>query len=251
MTEYDSFADIYDIDMGLKTSDLRFVRDIVEENSSSLVLASGTGREVLELAEYSSHVVGVDVSEEMNNIARRKILERNITNIDIIKSPMELYRNDNAFDNIIAINNSLIHLLSSEALCECLVNCYINLMAKGRLVIDYFRPDIKVMAETNSGYFLDKIIQLNDNNTMIRYRQHKRDPFTLINENTIIYEFIDSKGHVLEKRICQYSIRYILYQEIIPMLKMVGFIIKDVYGDYDKSNYCSSSPYLIIIAEKP
>ena len=72
-TEYDAFADIYDLEYGTTTVDLDFyVEHAQAAQSPVLELACGTGRLALRVAEAGIPIVGIDSSERMLAVAREK-----------------------------------------------------------------------------------------------------------------------------------------------------------------------------------
>ncbi len=75
MAEYVDFAEYYDFDHAI-TQDVGFYLDFAHRcRSPILELACGTGRLVIPLAEAGFEVYGVDVSENMLAICRRKVAE--------------------------------------------------------------------------------------------------------------------------------------------------------------------------------
>ena len=89
---------------------LRTVRELVPQGATVLEAAAGTGAISLAVSDKASRILCTDVSEEMLNIARRKMVKRGVQNITIEKQSIyELTVPDNSFDIVIA--GQILHLI--------------------------------------------------------------------------------------------------------------------------------------------
>lgn len=80
----------------------RIVNRIPPGASRILDLACGTGISTLAIAARfpSAHIVGVELRDEYLSLAREKVRERRLSNIELVLSRAEDYRSDAAFDCI-------------------------------------------------------------------------------------------------------------------------------------------------------
>lgn len=81
----------------------RRIVDLIPAGATRILdLACGTGISTLAIAARcpSAHIVGVELREEYLAIARDKVRERGLSNIELVLSPAEDYRDAAAFDCI-------------------------------------------------------------------------------------------------------------------------------------------------------
>ncbi|MCB0022307.1 MAG: hypothetical protein KDD91_04670, partial [Caldilinea sp.] len=50
---------------------------------------------------------------------------------------------------------------------------------------------------------------------------------------------------------CPFTLRFLWRSEAELMLRLAGFVVEDVWGDFDGSPYSSESEHLILLAQKP
>jgi putative AdoMet-dependent methyltransferase len=82
----------------------------IKQNHKILDVGAGTGALSLELASYCKEIVAIDVSTEMLSILEEKAINRNISNIKMIKAGFLTYQGElESFDCI--ISNAVLHHL--------------------------------------------------------------------------------------------------------------------------------------------
>jgi len=89
---------------------LKIVRELIPLGATVLEAAAGTGSISLALADRAEKVLCTDISENMLNVARRKVRKHDVQNITIEnRSIFDLAEPDNAFDVVIA--GQVLHLI--------------------------------------------------------------------------------------------------------------------------------------------
>lgn len=100
-TSYDFMVDVatFGIDRRWKR---RIVERIPPNACRILDLACGTGISTLAIAERypAAHIVGVELREEYLSVARQKVHQRGVANIELVLSRAEDYQASDAFDCI-------------------------------------------------------------------------------------------------------------------------------------------------------
>ena len=110
-----------------------------------LELGCGTGHKVIPLASDGHPCVGLDSSPAMLAEARRKATLHGVT-VEWELADMRAFDLDETFDFVFSTANSLLHLLSAEALASCLRAVRRHLAPGGRFVFDVFNPSVRHLA---------------------------------------------------------------------------------------------------------
>jgi len=112
---WDSFASKYDsfIQKNASSSYEKLLIELLNDTNDSselLEIATGTGILSIELRSQISKITAIDISPEMIEIAKKKIEEHQISNIDFrVGDSNNLEFSDMSFDTVIASN--VLHLL--------------------------------------------------------------------------------------------------------------------------------------------
>jgi len=110
-----------------------------------LELGCGTGHKVIPLASDGHPCVGLDSSPAMLAEARRKATLHGVT-VEWELADMRAFDLDETFDFAFSTANSLLHLVSAEALASCLRAVRRHLAPGGRFVFDVFNPSVRHLA---------------------------------------------------------------------------------------------------------
>jgi SAM-dependent methyltransferase len=109
MAGYAAFAAFYDAVQGDRAADAAYARSLLEhyrpEARSVLELACGTGSILARLRPWYE-VAGVDLSEEMLAVARRKL-----RGVELVHADMTRVRLGRRFDAVLCLYDSVNHLL--------------------------------------------------------------------------------------------------------------------------------------------
>jgi SAM-dependent methyltransferase len=225
--EYGKLANLYDVLYSSKDylKETNFIIRILKKNKLRSVLDAGcgTGTHLHILEGNGFEVMGLDLNQEMLNIAEKKVscrlLKANITDFKINKK----------FDSIISLFAVFNHLLNNKDSKKALYNFSLHLKKGGILILDLHNPQKNGKKVETRGSF---------------YRKMK---WTLSKEGTkektdIFYKIFGKKfkdSH--EFRI--YSIN-----EIISLLKDTGFAIEGIYDGFSNVRASPKSKNLLVIA---
>ena len=112
--------------------------ELILKNSNSknslLDIGCGTANHSIILSKYFNKVVGIDLSEEMIDEAKRKILKFNIDNLFLNKSSLK--DENNKFDTVISMFNVVNHIHSLSELIEFFSNVSLKLKEDGVFIFD-------------------------------------------------------------------------------------------------------------------
>jgi demethylmenaquinone methyltransferase/2-methoxy-6-polyprenyl-1,4-benzoquinol methylase len=115
---------------------------IPNDSSKILEIATGTAKNIILLGEQKPKlgIIGIDLSEEMLNIARNRITKKKINNIELIKMDgIKIAFNDKTFEYIII--SLLLHELIEDIANKILRECCRVLKHDGKiLVLEWEKP---------------------------------------------------------------------------------------------------------------
>lgn len=105
----------------------------LNENMTVLDIGCGNGRWSIDFAKSCSYVLGIDISENLLNIAQNRSEKEGINNVDYVRSSAVDFCSDQKFD-IIHIGGVLIYL-NDEDVQKVLRNCFKMLKDNGTLIL--------------------------------------------------------------------------------------------------------------------
>ena len=147
-TDYDAFAPIYDRFAASMTEDVDFYVSLAAEAVGPVVeLAVGTGRIAIPIAERTGRrVVGLDVSPEMLEVARRKAAGA-VVALELREGDMRELELDEATDLVICPARAMLHLSSHDERVTVMRRVGAILVPGGRFVWNAFVFDPAVAQE--------------------------------------------------------------------------------------------------------
>ncbi len=201
--------------------------------SKVLDLCCGNGRHSILLSKRGYSVTGVDLSDNLLNIARKNA-EINNLDIKFIQSDMREINFNNEFDLTLNLFTSFGYFSTDEENENVIKNIYRALKNKSYLVIDFL----------NKEYLLKNIepetVSNINNSTIIQKRK-------IVNNKVIKEIFIEKNNN--EKYFREEVILYSL-NDFEIFFKRNNIILKKVFGDYYGSEFNSHSPRLILFGLK-
>lgn len=254
MAEYVDYAEYYDSDHTI-TLDVGFYLDYAQRCGSPILeLASGTGRLAIPLAEAGFEIHGVDLSENMLAICRRKVEEKalgdrvHLTRADMVQ--FELPRKDFALAYVAL--RSFMHLLTQEDQRACLQQIYEHLRPRGYFIVDIIAPDVEKLAQKPTATFaVRREFSLpNGHHAVRKDRLVQHDIVKQVRHFELRFEEIDATGALVRERLVPLATRYTFRYELQLLLERVGFEIIGVFRDYDQNPFDGTGE-LIVVSRRP
>jgi ubiquinone/menaquinone biosynthesis C-methylase UbiE len=244
---YDNVAPIYDT---IVPRDIKGICDslqaILKRHTKSkriVDLGCGTGRFAIELAKRKYQVCGIDTSEEMLNVARKKS-KRVRVRIDFVKADMKNFTLPPKAGSIWA-RGSIGDLIRLSDLQKALFNIRRNLSRNGLLVLD--------VREYDQHFRLHKKSTVHDTRTFKqRYRKltfrfvlnlNKKSRIASIRGEVLVK---DSRG--LRTIKTHHSLRYFTAEELARLLTTSGFRILEIMPGYHLEK--GMKPRLVAVAQR-
>lgn len=232
-----NFAPYYEALTGDFRGDVPMYLEMARRHEGRILeLACGTGRVAIPLAEAGATVVGLDSDLEMLELAESKARMLDLRRrISFVHADMENFEIEDKFPVIIAGANSLIHLLSTSALQDCLVRCREQLEDDGTLYIA-FEPSPYIAAAGKYRVERERPRQVfnRDTGETLLYRGTTTvDPNNQLIVRHHEYANPQAPHDVTKIASFNYSTRPIYPGEMQVLLDNVGLQIVDAYGDYE------------------
>ena len=236
-------------DLFASRDDIEFYKELAfEHKRKALDVGVGTGRVAIELARAGVTVWGIDSSRYMLNVARRKLRKESASvrgRIVLRYGDMRDFRLHEMFPFVYIASSTFEHCITDDDQKKCLTSVFNALERKGTLAFDISQL---AQGKPDASWWVDRS-EPREGVEVVRTILSRWNPLTNVVCLNLFFD-VYRKG-ALEDRYYEYGeARISSKQDIERLLKDVGFEIRDVYGDFDKSPYGDSSRRAIFIACK-
>ena len=223
-----------------------------QKNSSILEIGCATGRITELLSDFGKEVHAVDPSSEMLSIAQKRVEKlSNPGQVSFSESPLPDLKltSDRKFSLAIVPSSAFMSILSPEDQQRFLHNVRRYLSPAGKLIIEMKVPDPDViLGDPATLYHLMDINNDFDGGKLIFYHQRSYDDYEQIGDSKVVVEFVDSDGIVVRKVVHDLSFRYTFRWEMYHLLRICGFEILSLHGDFDGNDFDEESDSMIWVA---
>ncbi len=243
--DFGCVADLYDYYV-TTTDDIQFYKTLCSRFKGEILeLMCGTGRVSIPLIEAGFSVTCVDYSEEMLEIFRRKC---SIQSRIICQDVSELDLN-NRFEFAFIPFHSFSEITDSIKRKKAITKIREHLIEKGRLLITLYNPLYR--QKTADGVMRDvgKFPLPNRQSLVVKYINTFNKEIGLIT-GTQYYELYNDNNVLYEKRNMDISFSLIDKQEIIDMAKKCGFVVEEIYGNYQMEEWNHQSHFMHLLFRK-
>ena len=222
------------------TGDVAFYSEIARETGGNVLeIGCGTGRVAFALLEGAAKVTGIDLSEGMLAIARRKATElpieaqQRLTFIQQDQSELAL---DERFNCILVTARCFQYLLTNELQVKTLEAIHRHIEPGGRLVLDLFDPRLDLVSQKEMPYWILNATHEPTGRRFVREVVRTRfDYLQQIRNDLWRYTEIGPNGEVLRQEIRERVVRWTYRWELRHLLKICGFSVEAEYSDFNRS----------------
>lgn len=250
MQAYDIYAPWYDLQNDME--DIEFYQEMAQHYGGPVLDAGcGTGRLLLALAREGHSVSGVDTSQEMLEVARRKVALESPEvreRIQLSFGDIRDFRLKERFNMVMFGCNTFQHMLTNAEQDQALQTVRAHLKDHGRLFlqttnIKFHEHDPDVLYHRGRE-FNQQTQEWVDSFYSYRYFQHVQ-----IQQFTLFLDVAAPDGTVTRKQVVL-NLRYLFPPELERLLHANGFELEALYGDFQRGEVTRDSPWIIAQAIK-
>ncbi len=250
MSDYDLIAPFYDAEHAHFDEDVDLYLNFAELRGGPLLeLACGSGRLLLPLAQAGYEVTGVDSSVKMLDLARHALEEASVASrYKLVQQDIGGLQLGKRFPLAFIALGSFGHVITRKAQRQALAAVRAHLTTGGTFILDISNEDARYM-ESMSGQMLHQgTWQLGDGRMLTHFVSPASSTMAHLLDLTHFYD-THKQGEAVFRTITQTQLYLFERNETELLLEQAGFTVKDVYGNYDLSQYEHGSPRMIFIAE--
>ncbi len=250
-SSYDQWAELYDSIYSYVRDDIPFyVEEAVRSGGPVLELGCGTGRVSIPIAQAGVDIVGLDFSPAMLDVALSKLLalEESHGTLTLVQGDMRDFTLDQKFKLVIIPFRGFLSLLTVEDQARTLLNIKRHLAPGGRLVFNIFVPDLDMLVqEGDVAYHLRDVADPETGRRFVLWHQSSYDNFNQIITARIIADELDKEGVVIRRVYRDFQLRYVHRWEMQHLLRLCGYDILDLYGNFYRSPFDETSTEMVWI----
>ena len=252
MTDPDnSWAEIHDLAFSYMNADIAFyVEEARRAGGPVLELGCGAGRVTVPIAEAGVDIVGVEASAEMLDVARRRALQldENADSISFVQAEMSGFTQavDSRFKLAIIPFRGFLSLLTVEDQGRVLRNIFRCLAPGGKLILDIAVPNLDTLAlDEDVAYHLRDVTDPHSGRKFVLWRQGSYDDYTQVESVRLIVEEMDEQGAMRSRILRNWQMRYSYRWEMQHLLRLSGYEVLSLFGDFDRSPFDDTSANMI------
>lgn len=247
---YACIADLYEAEHRIWTDDLELYRALaVRAGGLVLDLGCGSGRVAMALAEAGHTVHGIDASEAMLAVARRKLNGRRLP-LTFECADMRRFGSRREFGLVFCALDTLLHLPSAGYLRETLLAAHNVLRPAGLLAFDIVNPTPDRLA-MRDGVVRHQSTFVGPGDTEVtHFVSWDVNSDTQTIDTAHFYDWLGDDGSV-RRRTTSFRLRYLELDEVEAALAATGFDRVETYGNAQLDPFEPDSDRMIVVATKP
>jgi SAM-dependent methyltransferase len=250
------YAETYDESVPDWPNEIDFYQEMAvnakHAGGSVLELACGTGRVAIRLARCGASVIGLDLSQDMLEVARRKSVD--LDNIRWVQGNMRSFQLDECFGLVIITGDAFQHINTPEDQLSCLECIKRQLMPGGQLVVHLNHLDFRWLGELlgrkDHPFEVEgKFTRAATGREIQSYRAWSYEPSTQTAIVHARWEEMDTTGHVMDFwQTAPARIHCVFRFEMEHVLARADFTVDALYGDFSRHPLADNSSDMIYVA---
>ncbi|PIP57837.1 hypothetical protein COX03_00925 [Candidatus Woesebacteria bacterium CG22_combo_CG10-13_8_21_14_all_39_10] len=230
----------YDLEHFSRTEDIPFwIESARKYGSPILEIGCGTGRITIPLSCQGYRVYGIDRSDFMIQRLQDKLSKfpTSVQNkVKLVKEDMRNFKLNRKFPLVICCFNTFLNLQNGTDRQNFLSNIRNHLTINGKFILDIVNPFMGNLAPAKNWKF-EKENRLNEyfSKRYYKHLEHNKEQQVIkIKFKTLIF---DKNLETINKWFFSYTTAYLNKDQTIKLLKENGFMIDNIYGNYDKTPF--------------
>lgn len=250
MNDYDAIAPFYDIEHAHFDEDLDVYLNFAELSGGPLLeLACGSGRLLLPLAEAGFEVTGVDNSASMLNLAEQRLQQASAgARCRLILQDVRSLHLDQKFRMAFIALGSFAHITTRKEQQQSLQAIRASLVTGGRFILDISNADARYMEHLSGQVLHQGTWQRDDGAFVSHFVSPASSTKRHLLELTHFYD-VHRQGAAVQRTTGRTHLYLFERDEMELLLEQAGFVVKDVYGDFNLGAFELDSPRMIFLAE--
>jgi SAM-dependent methyltransferase len=250
MNDYDLIAPFYDIEHAPFDEDLSLYMSFAGLCGGPLLeLACGSGRLLVPLAREGYELTGVDSSASMLNLARGALEQAGVAaKCKLVQENMYSLHLGQQFRLAFIALGSFAHVYTRKEQRQTLATVHNHLVPRGRFILDISNADVRYMEHLSGQLLHQGTWQRDDGSMLSHFVSPASSPSRHLLELTHFYEE-HRQGEAVKRTVIRTHLYLFERNEMELLLEEAGFVITDVYGDYELTPFEHDSPRMIFITE--
>jgi SAM-dependent methyltransferase len=217
-------AEWYDDWLGTRTDDIDYYTHYFHGFEGQILeLACGTGRVLLPIAQQGGKIHGLDASDDMLAVLRKKASEFKLGDITLYCQVLEDFSLPAVYDAIFIAGGSFQLLTFREQAIKALSNIRTHLSRGGFFLADIFVPWDAILAPRQSGYQTTRDVVRGDGRRSLVLERLEIDIVQQVKCGTYRYEFYGADKQLQCCITDDLSIRWYWRDEFANLLREVGY----------------------------
>ncbi|MFN8674383.1 MAG: class I SAM-dependent methyltransferase [Candidatus Sericytochromatia bacterium] len=239
---YDEVADIYDVYNTANYDIDFFIERYKNFNGNAIELMAGTGRISLPLIRTGLKLDCIDISIGLLDKLERKLKNETLTS-NLICQDIRFLNLEKKYDLAIIGFNSIAEIINYEDQ-KLVFNGIKNFLNKnGEFIFTLYNPNYRRKLINNNLSFI-KEFNFEDKKLLFFMSSRENEDKTV--DIKQYYEIHNNNKELLEKKVLDLKFKLIDKNEIESLISETGFKIKEIYGDFNLSEYNENySPFMI------
>ncbi len=245
--DFDLVADLYDAYVQTNI-DASFYASLCEGHDAILELMCGTGRVSLPLLHMGHCMTCVDYSTRMLDVFRTKLSGNEC--VRLIEQDIAHLNLQDRFDLAFIPFHSIAEITHAPTRAAAIARIYDHLLPGGVFFLSLYNPAYRVRMADGAEYALGNFPMPDGCTLRVLFRNEYNGPEGIIRGEQV-YEIRDENGALVETRRLAICFGVIEKEEILCAAQSAGFLLKEMYGDYDRKPYTPDSPFMHFLFERP
>lgn len=247
--EYAILSQFYDLEYSVFDADLDMYRQFAERARGPILeLGCGTGRVLEAFDDIAYPIVGIDTSNAMLDIAKRRVPEDvTLVQRDMRECDVDPQLPNRPYSFVLSAINTFLHLPDVRSQIETLESVRRVTASGGIMLLDLFVPDPVYISRLNGEVTLEfqHIFENGDRLDKLVARTH--DLATQLIQTTVYFDVTSPNGSV-KRLVDHYSTRYVHLYELEHLMSRTGWELVSLFGNYDLEPFASDSDRILALA---